>query len=358
VPIEDPWGTDTSAYVSPVTSPAPLPRSLDEVPSARPLNVRFVLGEPDDPLVRAVVDDSSLSEAEKTTQLQSLFSRAASNGDTRCVRAILEGPGRRFVDVDAEDEDGITPLIHAACFGHADVVRARTHLPSGGLMVVLEAGVEVDKQDKRKWSALMWATTNSQPQIVRILLDHGASPAVRTEAGRTALDFIGSDDTNREIEGYLRNSHGNEIGSVGVGDDWYDKGFGEGLEEQFAESERKRRMMMESAFNLEVDISSLGVDEPPDVLAPLVMCLISGIVFRRGVSRLCLGEMSPGSNVRLHRIRSPRSTRYRHHKNAPTTVRCTETYPRKLHFPRCALRTLLPKRRDPENPIRRSGHSN
>jgi len=132
-------------------------------------------------------------------------------------------------------------------------------------MQVLEAGVEVDKQDKRKWSALMWATTNSQPQIVRILLDHGASSAVKTEAGRTALDFLSSDDTNREIEGYLRNSRGNEIGSIGVEEDWYDKGFGGELEEQFAESERKRRMMMESAFNLEVDISSLGLDEPPDV---------------------------------------------------------------------------------------------
>ena len=133
------------------------------------------------------------------------------------------------------------------------------------LKVVLDAGVEVDKQDKRKWSALMWATTNSQPQIVRLLLDHGASPTVKTGAGRTALDFVGNDDPNREIESYLRHSNGNEIGNVGASEDWYDKGFGGEIEEQFAESERRRRMMMESAFNLEVDISSLGLDEPPEV---------------------------------------------------------------------------------------------
>ena len=131
--------------------------------------------------------------------------------------------------------------------------------------LVLDAGAEVDKQDKRQWSALMWATTNSQPQIVRLLLDHGASPTVKTGAGRTALDFIGNDDPNREIEGYLRQSNGNDIGSVGVGEDWYDRGFGGEIEEQFAESERKRRMMMESAFNLEVDISSLALEEPPEV---------------------------------------------------------------------------------------------
>src|SRR5438045_4009701 len=90
---------------------------------------------------------------------------------------------------------------------------------------VLDAGVEIDKQDRRKWSALMWATTNSQPQIVRLLLDHGASPTVRTGAGRTALDFVGNDDPNREIEGYLRKSNGDDIGSVCVGEDWYDRGF-------------------------------------------------------------------------------------------------------------------------------------
>ena len=131
--------------------------------------------------------------------------------------------------------------------------------------LVLDAGAEVDKQDKRQWSALMWATTNSQPQIVRLLLDHGASPTVKTGSGRTALDFVGNDDSNREIEGYLRKSNGSDIGNIGVGEDWYDRGFGGEIEEQFAESERKRRMMMESAFNLEVDISSLGLDEPPEV---------------------------------------------------------------------------------------------
>jgi ankyrin repeat protein len=112
----------------------------------------------------------------------------------------------------------------------------------------------------------MWATTNSQPSIVRVLLDHGASPNVKTGTGRTALDFLSNDDSNREIEEYLRHSNGNEIGSVGVSDDWYDRGFGADVEEQFAESERRRRMMMESAFNLEVDLSSLGLDEQHEVL--------------------------------------------------------------------------------------------
>jgi ankyrin repeat protein len=41
---------------------------------------------------------------------------------------MLQGDAGDYLDIDAEDEDGITPLIHAACFGHADVVRACNHL--------------------------------------------------------------------------------------------------------------------------------------------------------------------------------------------------------------------------------------
>jgi ankyrin repeat protein len=156
--------------------------------------------------------------------------------------------------------------------------------------IVLDAGAEVDKQDHQQWSALMWATTNSQPQIVRLLLDHGASPTVKTGAGRTALDFVSNHSSNREIESYLRN--GNDIGSVGVSDDWYDKGFGGEIEEHFAESERKRRMMMESAFNLEVDISSLALDEPQEVNTPGAWLMV-GTRVRRRTTFVRMGKMSP-----------------------------------------------------------------
>ena len=51
-----------------------------------------------------------------------------------------------------------------------------------------------------------------------------------------------------------------------MGDDFYDTGLAQGkFEEEMAENEMKRRMMMESAINLEVDLSSLGLDEQPEV---------------------------------------------------------------------------------------------
>ncbi|KAI9772189.1 MAG: hypothetical protein M1839_002507 [Geoglossum umbratile] len=103
--------------------------------------------------------------------------------------------------------------------------------------------------------------TNRHKGIAKLLLDHGASPEVKSSSGRTAFDFIAP---NSEISEYLHES-GYNIGNAGVGDDFYDTGLAQGrFEEEMAETEMKRRMMMESAINLEVDLSSLGLDEQPE----------------------------------------------------------------------------------------------
>jgi len=124
VPVEDPWGSATPTYIPRPLASVPLPRSLDEaVVSQQSLSKPRFAEVAEDPLVRAILDDSSLPKEHKSEQLQELFSRAASNGDIQCVRSIIQGAAREFVDIDMEDEDGMIPLIHAACFGHVDVVR-------------------------------------------------------------------------------------------------------------------------------------------------------------------------------------------------------------------------------------------
>lgn len=138
--------------------------------------------------------------------------------------------------------------------GHEEVVE-----------VLLGAGADVDQQDKGQWSSLMWAMANRHKGIAKLLLDHGASPAIKSSSGRTAFDFA---EPESEIAGYLR--AGGYIGSAGVGvgfnDDFYDSGLAhDKFEEEMVENELKRRMMMESAINLEVDLSSLGLDEQAEV---------------------------------------------------------------------------------------------
>ena len=128
---------------------------------------------------------------------------------------------------------------------------------------MLDAGAVVDKQDRNQWSALMWAMTNRHKSIAKILLDHGANPDIRSSSGGTAYDFV---QPGSDFSQYLQ-ENGYNFGSANLEDDFYNSGFSQDrFEEELAESEMKRRMLMqESAANLEVDLSTLGFDEQPEV---------------------------------------------------------------------------------------------
>lgn len=200
----------------------------------------------------SIAVDEKLSGNEKRDILQRSLNMAASNGDVERVQRLVRGKAKEYVDVNMPDEEGTVPLIYASCFGHQDVVSA-----------LLDAGGFVDKQDRNQWSALMWAMTNRHKTIAKTLLDNGASPDIKSSSGGTAFDFA---QPGSEISDYLH-ENGYHVGPSAVEDDFYDSGFGHSrFEEEMAESEMKRRMMMEeSAINLEVDLSSLGLDEKLDV---------------------------------------------------------------------------------------------
>ncbi|KAI7875388.1 hypothetical protein K492DRAFT_109526, partial [Lichtheimia hyalospora FSU 10163] len=80
---------------------------------------------------------------------------------------------RPFLDVDATDDeqDGITPLIYAACFGKAEVVQ-----------VLLDAGADSNVQDK-----------------LQMLLAHGASSSTQSACGRTVVDYIDTQNEQMKI---------------------------------------------------------------------------------------------------------------------------------------------------------------
>lgn len=143
--------------------------------------------------------------------------------------------------------------------GHEAVVEA-----------LIGAGADIDKQDRNRWSALMWAMTNRHKQIAKVLLDNGASSDAKTTSGRTAADFVAPDS---DMSFYLH-SNGYNIGSAGIGDDdFYKPGFSQDkFEEELMESELRRRMMMESARDLEVDLGNVGIDDQPEVRSAAV-CL-------------------------------------------------------------------------------------
>ncbi|KHJ34714.1 putative dil domain-containing protein [Erysiphe necator] len=205
----------------------------------------FIDGDED-----SIANNDNLSDAEKKKTLQKSLNMAASNGDIDRIQCILNGKAKEYVDINAPDEEGTTPIIYASCFGHEAVVNA-----------LLDAGAKADSQDQNQWSALMWAMINRHKRVAKALLDRGASVEVRSASGRTALDFI---TPNSDLSEFLQDS-GYNIGNVGVPDDFYNPGFSQDrFEEEVAENEMRRRMMMESARDLEVDIGNVGFDDQPE----------------------------------------------------------------------------------------------
>jgi hypothetical protein len=199
----------------------------------------------------AIVNSDTLTDVEKRRTLQDLLAMAASNGEIDRVQRLLTGPGKELVDVNAPDAEGNVPIIYASCFGHTEVVK-----------LLVEHKADLDRRDYASWSPLMWAITNGHKEIVKYLLDHGASKDIKTASGRTAFDFVAPDSDMSE---YLHGS-GYTIGSIGVTDDFYDSGFSQDkFEEELAESALRRRMMMESARDLEVDLGNLTLDDQAEV---------------------------------------------------------------------------------------------
>ncbi|KAL1895362.1 hypothetical protein Cpir12675_003269 [Ceratocystis pirilliformis] len=197
-----------------------------------------------------VAIDESRPESERREMLQKALNMAASNGDLNRVKRILNGKAKALVDVNAFDEDGTPPLIYAACFGHESVVEE-----------LINAGAQVNIQDCNQWTALMWAMTNRHKGIAKILLDSGAEPQQKTSSGRTAFDFLSPDS---DMGFYLHDS-GYNLASLGLAEDFYQPGvMQDKFEEEMAETELHRRMMMDSARDLEVDLGNVGIDDKPE----------------------------------------------------------------------------------------------
>lgn len=83
-----------------------------EMMAARASQQNSALDEDED----TIINSKELSEEEKKEQLQKILHMAASNGDSERVEKLCKGKGREYVDLDAEDEEGTSPLIYASCF--------------------------------------------------------------------------------------------------------------------------------------------------------------------------------------------------------------------------------------------------
>ncbi len=139
---------------------------------------------------------------------------AAAVGDVARVREIIEADP---ATVDAYATDGFHPLGLAAFFRHADVVRlliergasvaapARNKLAVTALhsaiatdvapvdmaivRMLLEAGAPVNVPHLGGGTPLHSAAFVGDPEVVRMLLDRGADPWLKTDDGKTAAEI-------------------------------------------------------------------------------------------------------------------------------------------------------------------------
>ena len=63
----------------------------------------------------------------------------------------------------------------------------------------LKEGVDINAQASDGNTALMIASVNNKPDIVKFLLEHGADPNIKNDAGNTALYLLGAPSANKQI---------------------------------------------------------------------------------------------------------------------------------------------------------------
>ena len=108
-----------------------------------------------------------------TTAFADPIHTAAINGDLVGVQAELD----KGVDVNAKDEFGSTPLLHAAATFQKEIVE-----------LLVNNDADVNAADVFSMTPLHFAALEGRKEIVELLIAKGADVNVKTEDGLTPLD--------------------------------------------------------------------------------------------------------------------------------------------------------------------------
>lgn len=107
---------------------------------------------------------------------------AVRQNDTQKVKDILtladtsSNSNNHIIDINAEDDNGITALIEACISGNEEMVN-----------ILLKAGCPAQPPDGFKHTPLRGATVCGHHHLIPILLQHGADPNSLSDGNRTPL---------------------------------------------------------------------------------------------------------------------------------------------------------------------------
>ncbi len=115
---------------------------------------------------------------------------AVREGTVEEVRSILE----RTIDINVRNEAGRTPLMCAVQRGNPEIVR-----------LMLENEAYIDASDLEGCTPLILAVrTNTDADVVTVLLDAGADTLIRSRELKNALDYAAENPAINGTEQYQR----------------------------------------------------------------------------------------------------------------------------------------------------------
>lgn len=181
-------------------------------------------------IINLLLDQGAEIDAQTDDEFPALF-RAAQSGQTAVLLELLaQNP-----DLEASDRAGQTPLLVASVKGHKSIVEVllakgaavnaqdkegRTPLlalaaekstaatwANGGresARLLITHGSHVDFKDRIGRTPLLWAATNGHYDLVRMLLENGASVYAVNNRGRTALHLAIDSSVTTYTEDIMR----------------------------------------------------------------------------------------------------------------------------------------------------------
>ncbi|XP_029471369.1 ankyrin repeat domain-containing protein 16 isoform X2 [Rhinatrema bivittatum] len=113
---------------------------------------------------------------------------AARHGHLGVLAYLVEGLG---MDVELTNNDYKRPLHEAASMGHRDCLR-----------YLLDKGAQIDCLKRADWTPLMMACTRKNLEVIKDLVDYGASPLLKNKDGWSSF-HIASREGDVQIIEYL-----------------------------------------------------------------------------------------------------------------------------------------------------------
>ncbi len=137
-------------------------------------------------IIKALLDHGAQVDLQNEDGLTPLI-HASLHGHTETVKVLLD----HGAQVDLQDKDGASALISASNYGHTETIKT-----------LLDHGAQVDLQMKDGWSALTCASIAGRTETVQVLLDHGANANLENDFGKTSLEIATAQarELNRIVE--------------------------------------------------------------------------------------------------------------------------------------------------------------